>query len=391
MKAIPELPTSIRTHLLDTGLGAGNTGDDAMFLAARAQLPSEFELSTEIHSIERAAVLAGDVQYIPVHEKDAVERSIRSADLVMSVGSTVVMDQWGLDWPLRANAVKLQLCHRSGKPVHVLGAGIDRLTNRKALKIFHECYTPIASWSVRTHYCKAALLEMGIPNDKITVGADWAWLLNFRLDREWAADWLSRSGVAQDNFNIGVNVVNEIWTGNRKMKKAWAAMLDRVVDHYGARIVFFCNESRPGRYFDRAAAEDVRAAMRNPSIILENRYYQPGEMISLISMMQLTISQRYHFTLFSILADVCPISIERGQKMHGLNKDLGLPYVGNMEHIEESSIEAEVKRILENKDLRLSELRKRRRELEMRARNNLSIMRQSLPDAKSVVRDEETT
>jgi len=38
-------------------------------------------------------------------------------------------------------------------------------------------------------------------------------------------------------------------------------------------------------------------------------------MTSLISMMHVTISQRYHFTMFSVLADVYPIPIERGQKM----------------------------------------------------------------------------
>jgi hypothetical protein len=55
--------------------------------------------------------------------------------------------------------------------------------------------------------------------------------------------------------------------------------------------------------------------MRRPSIPAANQYYQAPEMTSLISMMHVTISQRYHFTMFSVLADVYPIPIERGQKM----------------------------------------------------------------------------
>ena len=53
----------MRVHQLDTGLGSGNTGDDAMFLAAQARLGPEFELSTEIHSLKRTAVLPQGVRY----------------------------------------------------------------------------------------------------------------------------------------------------------------------------------------------------------------------------------------------------------------------------------------------------------------------------------------
>jgi len=43
--AVGEWKRPIRVHQLDTGLGSGNTGDDAMFMAAQAHLGPEFELS----------------------------------------------------------------------------------------------------------------------------------------------------------------------------------------------------------------------------------------------------------------------------------------------------------------------------------------------------------
>jgi polysaccharide pyruvyl transferase WcaK-like protein len=373
---------SLRIHQLNTGLGAGNTGDDAIFLAAQTQLPAQFKLSTEIHSLERAAVLPRGVRYLRVAETKAIEESIRAADLILLIGSTAVMDQWGLDWPLHATAGKLRLCHHLGKPVHALGVGADRLSHPKGLRIFKECYAPIESWSVRTTQCKESLQEMGIPEERIAIGADWAWLLPPVLKIGWAREWLARYHVEGNKVNIGINVVNEIWKNKWKMKRTWAALLDRIVEKYNAQIFFFCNESRSGEYFDAAAAEDIRSRMRNPAFVVANRYYQAAEMISLISLMHITISQRYHFTLFSVLADVYPISIERGQKMHGLNEDLGLPCLGNMECIAEASIEAEVKDVLENTESRLKPLRLRRRQLENRAHNNLSLLMQSLLDRK---------
>ncbi len=115
--------------------------------------------------------------------------------------------------------------------------------------------------------------------------------------------------------------------------------------------------------------------MRHPSIMMPNRYYEPNEMISLLSRMQLTLSQRYHFTLFSVLADVYPISIQRGQKMEGLNQELDLPFVGDMTHLDEKSIEREIEAVLNDPEAKMEPLRVRRKDLEARAMNNLSLVR----------------
>ena len=192
--AVGEEKPLIRVHQLDTGLGSGNTGDDAMFLAAQARLGPEIKLSTEVHSLKRTEVLPQGVRYLSVKDSEAIEESIREADLVFLIGDTPVMDQWGLAWPLQANAGKLRLCHELGKTVHALGVGVDRLKDPEGLRIFQDAYLPIASWSVRSEHCKQALLEMGVIEEKIVVGADWAWLLSSQIDSEWANDTLAARG-----------------------------------------------------------------------------------------------------------------------------------------------------------------------------------------------------
>jgi polysaccharide pyruvyl transferase WcaK-like protein len=219
---------------------------------------------------------------------------------------------------------------------------------------------------------------MGVPAERILVGADWAWLFRPEIDSQWAWELLKKYGVEEGRVCLGVNLVNEIWRDNMGMKDAWAALLDRLIENHDAQVVFFCNESREGDYFDRAAAEAVQRTMRHESALLPNLYYTPSQMISLLSRMNLTISQRYHFTLFSVLADVYPISIRRGQKMRGLNEELSLPYVGDMLHVEEDIIIREVEDALKAPESKLLPLRLCRRQLEVRAENNLSLLRYSL-------------
>ena len=373
--AVPEDKHPIRVHQLDTGLGSGNTGDDAMFLAAQAHLRPEFALSTEVHSLRRTEVLPQGVLYLSVEDSEAIAKSIREADLVFLIGDTPVMDQWGLAWPLQANAEKLLLCHELGKTVHALGVGVDLLQDPEGLRIFQEAYLPISSWSVRSEHCKQALLEMGVSEEKIVVGADWAWLLFPQIDSEWAGEVLQKVGASTGKLPIGVNLVNEIWRDQVEVKKAWGALLDRLIEKYDAQVFFFCNESREGDYFDQAAAAEVRQMMSHPSIMVPSRYYEPNQMISFLSRMQVTLSQRYHFTLFSILADVYPISIQRGQKMEGLNQELDLPFVGDMTHLDEESIEREIEGVLNDSEAKLQPLRVRRKHLETRALNNLSLVR----------------
>jgi SAM-dependent methyltransferase/polysaccharide pyruvyl transferase WcaK-like protein len=366
-----------RIHLLDTGLGSGNIGDDAMFLGAYPGL-SEFDLAVEVHSLEHARVLPPGARYLLMGDLPSVEDDIRSSDAALIVGDTPVMDQWGMEWPLRSNAGKLRLCHSLGKPVHAVGVGIDRLVNPEALEMFQEQYWPIASWSVRSLQCRRSLLDMGISEEKIILGADWAWLLEPRIDREWASEQLERHHPNPHKMNIGVNVVNEMWRDRKEIKTVLASFLDRLVERFEVQIFFFCNETRAGDYYDSAAADLVRSRMRHPSFLVDVRYYDPHQMISLISLMNVSISQRYHFTLFSVLADVVPISFQRGQKMKSLNEELGLPFVGDMIHLEEGRMEDEIAAALGDPGPRLRLLQNSRRHLKRRAANNLAWVRNAL-------------
>src|SRR5262249_23172899 len=183
-----------------------------------------------------------------------------------------------------------------------LGVGVDHLSSPEARHIFAAAFQPIQTWTVRAERSRQALLALGVPDDKIVVGADWAWLYcpTHNL-RDWAAQQWRSWGIDLDRRLIVANVVNEVWTGVTPVKRVVAAALDQVARLTRAQIAFVCHETRDEEFADAAAARTVIALMDGPAILIPNHYYHPSEMIALLSHADATLSQRYHFTVASIL------------------------------------------------------------------------------------------
>ena len=59
----------------------------------------------------------------------------------------------------------------------------------------------------------------------------------------------------------------------------------------------------------------------------------------------------------------------------GLNQELELPFVGDMTHLDEDSIEREIEAVLNNAETKMEPLRVRWKHLEARTMNNLSLVR----------------
>ena len=264
-----------RVHVLDTGLFSGNIGDDAMYLGAASCLPSGLEIAFEVHDSQKAAQL-GVPQSLDWRDKDAVRTSILASDAVLLLTDTPVMEDWGLDWPLRANAWKLDCCHQAGIPVHAAGIGVDLLKTAEALEVFRNSYLPIRSWTVRSPRCRAALLEMGVPADRVAVGADWIWLAGLEPDPVASEKWRTTNSTEPSVRRVGVNLVGEIWAGDADRTRLWARLLDRLTEEYSAHVFFFCNEPRSGDYYDAAIAREVMESMRKPATPGAQPLLSPG-------------------------------------------------------------------------------------------------------------------
>jgi len=366
-----------RVHVLDTGLCSGNIGDDAMYLGAAACLPPDLDLAFEVHDRQKAAQ-SGLERALDWRDVDAVRMSLLSSDAVLILTDTPVMEDWGLDWPLRSNAWKLDCCHRAGIPVHAAGIGVDLLRTPEALDIFKKSYLPISSWTVRSPQCRAALLEMGVPAERVSVGADWVWLAGLKPDARAGEEWRTINETDSSVRRVGVNLVGEIWAGNAARTRSWAQVLDRLSQEYGAHCFFFCNEPRSGDYYDAAIAGQVMGCMRTPATLVPNLCYHPAGMVAMLSTMDLTVSLRYHFTTFSLSAGVPCLSVARGQKMQSLNAELNLPFVGDAYQPAEKELLTEAGKAFADPRDYLRPAIIAANGLTIRARNNLALFHYSL-------------
>jgi polysaccharide pyruvyl transferase WcaK-like protein len=361
------------THQMFNGLGAGNIGDEVMFIGflncVRPAAGSTVEVWTQDSQVVKW--LPNNYSYIPWTDEQLCEALAVTAGTVLLVGDTPVSEDLGLGWPLQALSKRLGFCHQNNIPVHAVGVGVDLLKSPAAINIFKECYLPIRSWTVRSARCREALRALGVPDERIVVAADLAWLYEPTDDyREWAALKWTDLGIDLKRPLIGANIVNEVWGESTSVKENIALALDKAARHLGAQIAFLCNETREGDFFDAAASRQIMALMQEESVFVPNEYYHPDRMLSLLSHVSVSVSQRYHFTIESVLAGTVPVSFRRGQKMDTLLEDLAMSPAGTMTEVNPDELFSGIIDAYIRKDYWINHLSVVRKLLAARAKRN---------------------
>lgn len=378
MPKICPINLNIPIHQMFNGLGAGNIGDELMLLGFWEHInPLKSTIEIWDGSSPTKQWLPKKYHYLDWKDNNLCENAVLKSKAVLIVGDTPVSEMLGLEWPLKALSKRLLFCHQNNIPVHAIGVGVDQLQNPEAIKIFKEAFLPIKTWTTRSNNCRDALITLGVKSKNIMVGADLAWL-HSSSDKylEWAKLQWQSLGVDLTRPIIGINVVNEIWDKKERVKKTIAKALDKTVKKYDVQIAFLCNEIREGKFYDAEAARKTMSFMNQPNFLLPNKYYHPDEMISLLSYTTLTISQRYHFAVESVLAGTIPICFARGQKMQSLINELNLSPIGTMEKTKTKHIYNHVKNILQQHAIYLKNLNKSKFKLANRAKKDFYFINQ---------------
>jgi polysaccharide pyruvyl transferase WcaK-like protein len=292
-------------------------------------------------------------------------------------GATLITDLEGGAWPLGFLSPRVRHFLDQGLPVDALGIGADHLITAEGRRLFRENFLGIRSWTVRDNSARDSLLELGVEEACIAVGADWAWLYQSgQDDSDWSAALWSSLGVDAASPLLVVNVFHQ---HNTPEPPAWlhlAAAFDQLNARHGFEVAFFCNECRhPG--FDRTAAERLRSLMRRPSVLVPNEYYSPAEAVALLRHASATLGQRYHFCIESVFAGVCPVNMRRGQKLEGLCRELGLAPCASIQQVDRDEVVGRVLEAAGQRPVFASAMAAPRRELEMRAWENFKFVRRS--------------
>lgn len=377
----PRLVSGLHQHgrffQISTGLGAGNVGDDLMAQAFWANLPAAYRLDVEVfpaHVLQRERYPDRNT-YRLVSESESDGWNPASVPGLLACG-TPVNETEGLPFPMQFVGERLRWFAARDIPVDAVGVGIDRLHSKRARSLFESSFLGVRSWTVRTPDCQESLTDLGVERERIIVGADWAWLYKQKRDlRDWGAEMWASLGVDLERPLLVANLVNLVWRSRAASKREIARALDVLSSQHGFQIAFFCSECREGDIFDRAAAQEVQSMMESPSVMVPNYYWSPDEVLGLTTHAGVVVSQRYHFSIFAVLAGTVPVSILRGCKMRGLVEDLGTPASCRIENVESEQLLDDILDAHRNRSLYLDRLSMARRQLAVRAGNNLAFFR----------------
>lgn len=325
--------------------GWGNIGDEST-LQGFARLVSRYKKGIQVWVGSRNPAHTKRVEpsfkYFKAVGRDPRRKWARFRSKACVIpGGTPIMDVLG-EWPLCELAPIIKAARDQGKPVVFIGTGTEKLLRDESKRIFSEIIAPsVLHWSVRCTRDKERLVEYGVKQECVTVAADMAWMLE-KTGTTFGKRYLNQLNIDTDDALVAVNVNNEKFVLDREPRlfEKLGAFLDVIVEKYGVRILFFCNEVRETEAFDRAASQKVLTHMKNRdrTFLLPNHYWSPQEMLSLIGCCHLSIGMRYHFCLFSALQDVPFIAIKRSGKVDDLCWDMNWNYGVSLHDIDVAAL-----------------------------------------------------
>jgi polysaccharide pyruvyl transferase WcaK-like protein len=272
------------------------------------------------------------------------------ANAAVVAGGTPIMDVFG-SWPLKEVANVVVGASKRHQPFAFVGSGTETLNREESRRVLSEVLAPrVCHWTVRSMRDRERLSEYGVPDERITVAADMAWMLD-AVGREFGQKCLADLGFDPNTQCVGVNLTSERFAlaQQPELFSRISAFLDSITENRPLRVLFLANEVRDDDSFDSAASRKVIAGMKNRdrAFIVPNRYWSPQEMMSLIACCVLTVSMRYHFCLFSALQGVPFIALQRSDKVLDLCRDLSWAHGLKLDELEAArlvSISADLER-----------------------------------------------
>lgn len=310
--------------------GAGNTGDEATLqgFACLAKLAGhDMQFTIASHNPAHTTKIEPSFHYVP----DAPSKlrgwvSDHLSHGYVFAGGTPIQDGLG-GWPLNRIAPLVRHAKEWNRPVVFVGVGVERLKQADSVETFRCDIAPnVDYWTVRSESDRQRLINMDVPIDRITVAADMAWLLSPAspdFGRKALAEYVPQSD-GRPLIGVNMNAEAAMLAESPKMFEILAEALDGIVTDHNARVIFLSNETRDEPTYDWETSKRILARMKrkDDAIVFPNTYLSPPEMMSIISLCQLTISARYHFCLFSALQGAPFIPVKRSDKVVDLAADL---------------------------------------------------------------------
>jgi polysaccharide pyruvyl transferase WcaK-like protein len=240
---------------------------------------------------------------------------IRSGHLLYIAGGGNWNDIWLWDG-LVTRMILVRLFYYSGKPVVISGQGVGPLKSRYGRRFLKKSLRYVNMVTLRDPEGSERLLrEIGVRGPKLmSVGDD-----SYGLDsasREKTEEVIREAGLDPSDPIMGVQVRLTTWHRKEVMvyAPAIAAILDRMVEIFGVKILFVPTEFKPdGGWDDRDHSYHVLRHMRyyKQAVVIHSEIY-PTVGKALPRCCQMFLATAYHPCVFALEAGVPTVSIYGG-------------------------------------------------------------------------------
>ena len=307
--------------------GFSNTGDDAILESISKGVrcvSDEVELTVLSKDPEQTRKQYG-LKAVPRFNLVKVVSALKKGDVLLSGGGSLLQDTTSTRSLLYYLSI-MQLARLLGKPVMLYANGIGPVRKAANRKLVAKAVQDAAVVTLRDHSSARELEEMGVERDDLHVTADPV----FRMESAEAAcadALIAGTGLRAGKGFVAVSVRD--WEAAKQFPEQFAALCDHLRRTYGLEILFLLMQPR----VDRATTDRVRAAMKEPSYLLEQPC-SPGEMMAVLGRARLCLAMRLHTLIFAARMAVPTVGLVYDPKVASFLEELSLPSAGHVEHFE---------------------------------------------------------
>lgn len=244
---------------------------------------------------------------LPSAGRAQVDR-LESVAAAIATGGTYLVEHY----PLRRRLESIAVPARLGVPSYLYTQSLGPFRDRGNARRVANALRDVRHVFLRDHRSRQHLLDIGIPEDRLSVHADAAFALaRPTADRPPAGDLRVAVSVRHWPHHIDRTETE----GQRAYRSAIATAVRRLVE-MGAEVTFVSTcQGQPSyrtddsRYARRIIAEELHDV---PRVRVDTSFHTPDALIDLLSTFDLAIATRMHFAILAMCAGtpVAPIAYE---------------------------------------------------------------------------------
>lgn len=346
--------------------GFGNAGDEAMLTAmieALVDLEPAIDITVLSGNPDDTRRRHGVKAIYRVNYPDIIT-ALRSSDLLISGGGSLIQDVTS-DRSLYYYLSIIMLAKKFGCPVMLYAQGIGPVRGRVAQGAVRYIGNMADLITVRDEGSQLELKHLGVTRPPVYVTAD-AVLAMHPVDRQQGRAILRKYGLEGVAPVFGFSVRE--WRDWRHYKDVLAQSADKMVEEFGARIVFLPMQWPD----DLATARKIADRMKHPAVILTEEYLT-NELLSLTGNLDLLVGIRLHALIFAALMEISLIGISYDPKVDRFLETIGDRHAGTLQNITPDTLMAKVRFLQSEHGRQAQQRRERISALRHKAFNNAEL------------------